>query len=158
MPATPRTRLTRTLPALALAGFALLGSVGCAYVGWHEGGDRSSYDKHVYISTAWQPKTVTLIDTRSGEKIASWDIPVGKQLAMQFYDKLNKDDPVFPTILRYEIMPAGQEGGSLHNSMPAPGPDSRRLDMELRPVPGYPPDEPLDKKGVKPEAPTMSDY
>lgn len=146
MPATNLRFRTRTSSALALAGAALLAASGCAYVGWHEGGDMQSYDKHVYISTAWQPKTVTLLDTRSGEKLASWDIPVGKQLAMQFYDGKNKDDAIYPTLLRYEIMPAGQEGGTLHNSMPSPGRDARRLDMELRPVPEYPPDEPAPKK------------
>jgi hypothetical protein len=145
MPATPRFPKTRTLPALAIAGLALLALPGCWYVGWHEGGDLGSNDKHVYISTAWQPKTVTLIDTRSGEKLASWDVPVGKQLAIQFFDAQNKDDAVFPTIMRYDIMDAGREGGTLNSSMPAPGPDARRLDWELRPVPEYPPEEPQKK-------------
>lgn len=158
MPAKPQRRRTRTLPALALASLALLGATGCAYVGWHEGGDLSSYDKHVYISTAWQPKTVTLLDTRSGDKLASWDIPVGKQLAMQFYDDGNKEDPVYPAMLRYEIMPAGQEGGTLHNSMPCPGRDARRLDMELRPVPEYPPDQAVPPRKNTVESNPMTDF
>jgi hypothetical protein len=152
MPATQQHLRNRTSSTFALAASALLGLAvgGCAYVGWHEGGDMQSNDKHVYVSTSWQPKTVTLLDTRSGEKVASWDIPVGKKLAMQFYDGKNQDDPMYPTLLRYEIMPASQEGGTLHNSMPAPDRYSRRLDWELRPVPEYPPEEPAREKAPPP--------
>lgn len=142
MPATTRTLTTRTFPALALAGLTLLALPGCWYAGWHEGGDMKSDDKHVYISTTYQPKTVVLIDSRSGDKIASWDVPVGKQLAMQFFDGQNKDDPVMPSILKWEIMPAGTEGGTLRNSIPAPPKEARMLDMRLRDGPEYPPEEP----------------
>jgi hypothetical protein len=138
-PKAPSFR-TRTLLTLAL-GLGALSMPGCWYTGWHEGGDMNSRDKHVYISTAWQPKTITLVDTRSGEAMASWDVPVGRQLAMQFYDEKNSDDPVLPAILRYEIMVAGQTGGTLTNSMPSPGRDARRLDVRLRPVPEYPPED-----------------
>ena len=140
MPATPRSKRTRTLAALALAGLALAALPGCYYGGWHEGGDHASNDKHVYLSTEWQPKTVKLLDTRNGEMMTSWEVPVGKQLCIQFFQTLNKDDPLYPSIMKWEIMKAGRTGGTLSNSMPVPGQSARRLDVELRPVPEYPAD------------------
>jgi hypothetical protein len=143
MPVTPPNlrswrKRSLTLAAIALAGLAAL--PGCYYAGWHEGGDHSSSDKRVYLSTEWQPKTVSLIDTRSGQTITSWEVPVGKQLCLQFFETLNDDDPLYPSIMKFEIMKAGRTGGALSNSMPVPGSTARLLKMELRPVPEYPAD------------------
>lgn len=139
MPAKPRTPRTSRLSiaALLLSGLAL---PGCYYAGWHEGGDHAANDKHVYLSTEWQPKSVELIDLRSGETIASWDVPVGKQLCIDFAETLNNDDPLYPSIMKWEIMKAGRTGGALRNSMPVPASTARRLDISLRAVPEYAPD------------------
>ncbi|MCH6551691.1 MAG: hypothetical protein IH804_06725 [Planctomycetes bacterium] len=54
--------------ALISAGLALtLASLGGCVIGDPEGGNRASTDKHVYVSYPYEPKTVSLIDTRNDE-------------------------------------------------------------------------------------------
>ncbi|MEM1423321.1 MAG: hypothetical protein AAGH64_04885, partial [Planctomycetota bacterium] len=71
-----RTRTT-ALSALTLTGLML----GACHL---EGGPRWSADRYTYVSREWQPKTVSLIDTRTGETTWSVDVPVGQQLVVGF--------------------------------------------------------------------------
>ncbi len=68
MTTTPRRRL---LTPIVLAAVLLL-SVGC------------SQDRHVFRSTAIQPKSVSLVSVQSGQTLWTKDIPVGQQLLLDF--------------------------------------------------------------------------
>ena len=87
---------------------------------------------HTYVSTERMQKTITVIDTRSGEPVFSIDIPVGKQLTMDFDEGMG-DDPVnTPDLLRYEIWDAGTRFGRLRNSITVPNASSRIIEVQVR--------------------------
>lgn len=134
MPA-PFHRITRPLAAATiLASLAL--SAGCYY----EGGPLRSIDRFTYVSTSWQPKTVTLIDTRTGESMWSVDIPVGQQLVIDFNSSTREADNTqwLPDDAQWDLMPDNRRHGTLHNKMKVPPRQARRLDVSLRPVPEMP--------------------
>ena len=90
-----------------------------------------------YYSTEMQPKTVRVLDLRTGEVIFSMDIPVGKQLTLDFSPG-EGDDPVYsPDLMQYEIFDMGTMIGKLHNAMSVPSSNSRRVDIYMRPSPEY---------------------
>ncbi len=83
-------------------------------------------------STEEFPKTITVIDTRSGEKIFVMEIPVGKQLVVDFETASGNDPVETPDLMRWEIFPIGTGWGELSNSMTVPNRWSRRLDVVIR--------------------------
>lgn len=90
-----------------------------------------------YYSTEYQPKSVELLDLRTGEVLFAMDIPAGKQLTIDFVPG-EGDDPVYtPDLMRWEVFDLGSEFGKLTNSMTVPTATSRRLDYFLRPGPEY---------------------
>jgi hypothetical protein len=102
-----------------------------------------------YYSTEMMQKTVTLVDLRSGEVLFAIDVPVGKQLTIDF-DKEEGDDPVNrPDLMRWEIMEQGTSIGKLDNQMSVPNAASRRVDVTLRHGPAY--------AGAQPPRPLRSD-
>lgn len=119
----------------------IAGLAGCA----GEGGSYWSDDRYVFASRSWQPKTVTLIDTRTGESLWSVDVPVGKELHVGFSQGTGPNE-YKPDEVVWEMWEDGRRFGSKDNRMPCPGRDVRRLDMTLRsrpempgtPVPGSP--------------------
>lgn len=125
----PINRVTSTILVglLALAG-------GCAVPGHYEGGSLKSLDKGVYESTTWQPKTVTLVDTRNGETLKSWEVPVGKRLIMRFY-RNTSDNPAMPDTVRWTMAEAQTHWSTLENGMDVPRSSERRIDVQLRPAP-----------------------
>ncbi|MFG0251436.1 MAG: hypothetical protein ACF8NJ_01020 [Phycisphaerales bacterium JB038] len=130
----------RTRRALLLGAFAaaamLLGGCKSAYF---PGGNFRSANTFTYISTTSAPKTITLLDTRSGEEIWSVDVPVGHQLTMSFRDG-EGDDPVYlPDLMQYRISPERFYFGRLDSQISVPNENSRRVVMTLRPSPEYPP-------------------
>jgi hypothetical protein len=88
-----------------------------------------------FYSYEYLPTTVTLLDTRTEEVIFHLDIPVGKQLSLQFLDG-EGDDPVYtPDLMVYEVWDQKTEFGKLRNSITVPSADVRRLDVSYRPAP-----------------------
>ena len=88
-------------------------------------------------ATTWEsteefPKNITLIDTRSGEKIFVMEIPVGKQLVIDFETGTGNDAVETPDLMRWEVFPNGTGWGELSNAMTVPNRWSRRLDVALR--------------------------
>lgn len=131
---TNHRRNTTALAALLLAAGALT-STACHY----QGGPRYSADRFTYESSSWYPKTVSLIDTRTGQTVWTVDIPVGEQLVVGFSrgtgpNEFNTDEIV------WGLMPAGQRFGTRDNRMPCPPSGVRRLDVALRPAPELPGD------------------
>ncbi len=124
----------RSFALAALLGAAAL-STGCYY----EGGPLKSADRFTYASTSWQPKTITLVDTRTGEALWSVDVPVGKQLVIDFNAERRADNTEWlPDEALWDIMPNTRRHGALKNKMRVPPSSARRVDVTLRPVPEMP--------------------
>jgi len=134
MPTRLRTRpiAPRLLLAGAIAMFSTLG--GCKY---NEAGPGYSADEHTYVSTAWRPWTVTLVDTRTGEAVWSADIPVDQQLVIRFRKGKGPSDEL-PDMMDWGLMDAGTKYGHRKNRLPVPGRDARLLKPTLRPTPEMP--------------------
>lgn len=133
------------LTVLALVG-AVSAPVTSVLVGCQsEAGGYWSDDRYVYVSRAWEPKTITLIDTRTGESLWSVDVPVGRELHMGF-SKGTGPNEYKPDEVIWEMRENGKRFGSSDNRMPCPPKDVRRVDVTLRskpempgtPVPGSP--------------------
>jgi hypothetical protein len=133
MPTRTTTRRTLILSAtLLLPVLAVLG--GC----WHnEAGPGYSNDTHTYVSTAWRPWTVTLLDTRTGEAVWSADVPVDQQLSIRFRKGAGPGGEL-PDIMDWGLMKAGTKYGHRKNRLPVPGRDARLLRPTMRAVPEMP--------------------
>jgi len=129
----PRSRFSRVrVLALALLGAPL---AGC----YTEGGPGFSEDQHVYVSRPWQPWTVTVRDTRTGQEFWSMDVPVGKRLILKFAANSGTKDKYTPDTMKWTLVDEERETFiSLSNSIPCPPADSRRLEPTLRTAPELP--------------------
>jgi len=122
-----------TLSATGLSGILLL--AGChgpsgAFMPYTGG-------SQTYTSTEMQPKNVRILDNRSGEVLFDIEIPVGKQLTLDFLSDRG-DDPVYsPDLMRWQLFDIGTRIGSLRNSMSVPAGNSRKIQVDLRPGPEY---------------------
>jgi len=127
--------ILRRAAACTLAAAALLvPAVGCYY----EGGPGYSADRHAYVSRTWSPKTVTLVDVRSGEAVWSVDVPVDRKLVLGFRPGANSENDVDnPDLMIWDLMGPNENFGTLNNQLPVPPTHARLIDMSLRPVPEY---------------------
>ncbi len=119
-------------------GLAAVLSAGLAVPGcWIEGGRGYSGDSFTYISTEHQPKTVSVIDTRTGQTVWSYEVPVGRELVMEFYEgeSARAADYLNPDILRWDDFEAGQLFGAPGKRVSVPPATARRIDVALRPAP-----------------------
>ncbi|MCC6676125.1 MAG: hypothetical protein IT436_03175 [Phycisphaerales bacterium] len=121
---------------VSLAAAGSLAAMGC--VGYHPGGNLQSEDTFTYWSTPHMPQTVTLVDTRTNEKMWTYEIPVGKELVMKFYKDTSPGEHLSDT-MRWEVMDVEKTSGPLDNVLPVPDQFSRRVDVEVRPTPEQPP-------------------
>jgi hypothetical protein len=133
------------LAATLCAAATCISLTGCqnTYGGaslYSEGGTGMSLDSHVYVSRSWQPWTVTLRDTRTGQAFWSIDVPVGKKLAIQFLRNHGTDTLYTPDLMKWGLMEEDSAYENLANSLPVPAADVRRLEPTLRAVPELPPD------------------
>ncbi len=113
--------------AIVLSGGLL---TGC----FKEGGTGFSNDRFVYVSRTWSPKTVTVIDTRTGEQVWTLDVPVGRQLVVDFEAGKNPGE-YMPDTMHWRVMQAGKKSGDLTSTIPAPPSHARRVELSLRPAP-----------------------
>lgn len=111
-------------------------SGGCYY----EGGPGYSGDCFTYISRPWQPVTLTLKDTRTGQDFWSIDVPVGKRLVVKFSDNYGTGDEYTPAEMSWGMTPESYELGdvSTPNTLSVPPWNSRLLVMSYRPAPELP--------------------
>lgn len=114
------------------------------------GGRQVSLDQHTYTSTAFSPKTVRVVDTRSLEEIWSMDVPVGHKLVMRFYPDKSDGNVHNPDVMRWRLIPTMRGSTRLDNSMPVPASWARRIEWELRSAPEYAPDTPAVATDIMP--------
>jgi hypothetical protein len=114
--------------ALTVASAAALTACHSPGGGWYP----YSGGSNTYYSFETAPKTVVLIDTRSGEEFFTMDIPVGKQLTFDFVAG-EGDDPVLrPDLMRWEVWDQNTYTGQLTNTLSVPHASSRRIDVFIR--------------------------
>ena len=85
-----------------------------------------------YDSTEEFPKTITVIDTRSGERIFVLEIPVGKKLVVDFIEGAGDNTVLTPDLMSWEVFPSSVYYGPLSNSLTVPNRWARRLDVTIR--------------------------
>lgn len=115
---------------LILAACAVV--LGGCRSGWSESGPGRSTDTFTYVSTAHQPKTITVTDTRTAEPVWTVEIPAGQQLVIKFQSNDKAKGTSTPDVMRWGLFPAGTRWGTLDERIPVPGPDARRVEMTLR--------------------------
>ena len=120
----------RTHARAALAGGLFAFVIACSGCHSPDGALMSfTGSSQTLFSTETSPKTVRLIDVRSGEVIFESAIPVGKQFSYRF-DKGSGDDPQLrPDQLRYELFGIGTRAGRLTNGLSVPNQYSRRIEL-----------------------------
>jgi hypothetical protein len=90
-----------------------------------------------YQSTEEFPKTVALIDTRSGERLFILEVPVGKKLVIDFVKDSGDNTVLTPDLMMWEVFSSDVGYGPLSNSMTVPNNWSRRIDVTLREASEY---------------------
>ncbi|MEQ8316917.1 MAG: hypothetical protein RIE77_13675 [Phycisphaerales bacterium] len=146
----PRIARPARLAVVALAA-AAASMGGCIY---------SSSDSHPYVSRTWSPKTITLVDSRTGEELWRYDLAVGNKMRIRFYEG-DETDLIMPDEMRWEVKDV--ESGKVIDSdeLPCPPEGVRRIDWHERPAPEYPkPDAPRGEPAPLPaeaEAPEGDD-
>ncbi|MEM1328985.1 MAG: hypothetical protein AAGG07_00340 [Planctomycetota bacterium] len=128
----PAGRVSASILALA-ASVAILPAQGCS----RAGGAGATEDRHNYPSTTHSPKTIRVVDSRSGEVLWSFDVPVGQKLSLKF-DEGEYENEVLPDRMRWGLGPISGDPGLDLGEMAVPDSTSRRLEMELREAPEYP--------------------
>lgn len=136
----PRNRRGGTLAArLRTLGICIGASLilgGC----YSEGGLGWSADQYVYVSHEYQPWTVSVHDTRSGQKVWWIDVPVGQQLVIHFIPDEGTESSLAPDVMEWALMKSGTEFAPLPNRLAVPPARARRVETMLRPTPELPRD------------------
>lgn len=146
-----RTRPRLTSAALAASAALALSAGGCSLMEMRPSGKMRSLDEFTYVSTPYQPITITLIDTRDNQVFWSADVPIGKKLTIRFYPNKGQGSPYAPDVMRWSIYDAKVKQTRLRNQITVPPSDARRIDMALRSGPEYP--EEIEMTRTIPQAP-----
>ncbi len=141
------TRRLATLAAAAVSVGLTATLAGCFAGPYRPAGSQYSIDQFTYISYPHSPKTVELVDTRTGEIVWAVDVPVGQQLTFRFYENREKDNPITPAMMRWDMYEANTRFGRKNNTLLVPPAEARRIEMHVRPGVEYPPDEPVITRG-----------
>ncbi len=139
---------TLILTAMLLASALMSGCIK-QLVSNSPGGHMRSTDSFTYISTPFEPLTVTLYDQRDNEPLWTVDVPVGQKVTVRFHTNKSKEGTTRrPDIMQWEIYDQTKRRANLTNTMAVPGADSRLLKVALRDGVEYPdeklPDVELD--------------
>jgi len=137
-------KVTNRLSALVIGVAALPLLSGC----------NLSQDQYPYESTTWSPKTVVLTDTRTGEELWRYPVPVGVELTVDF-ETGEEENLRFPDVMVWEARSTIGTSFRENGEVLSPPEGVRRLDMYLRDKPEYPrPDAPIAQPAPLPDAET----
>lgn len=137
----------RLFISLTLLGslIALLAAGGCIsqLLSNSPGGGLRSTDSFTYISTPFEPLTVTLYDYRDSEPLWTVDVPVGQKVTVRFLENRAKEGTNRrPDIMQWAIYDQDKRRMDLTNTMAVPGADSRMLKVAIRDGIEYPAEDP----------------
>ena len=127
----PKTMMRKiTIPSLVIFAAVL---TGCEmYVPGGNPFTNGPNSAATWESTEQFPKTITLIDTRSGERLFVMEIPVGKKLVIDFVKDAGDNEVMTPDLMSWEVFPRSVSYGPLSNAMTVPNRWSRRIDVAMR--------------------------
>ncbi len=127
----------------------LLGSACTMHDGGYMPMAAGTWSPMTFQSTAAAPKTVAIVDTRTGETVFEVDIPTGQQLSIEFFmNKHRHKKPEAPDYMKYTLHTLGDVIGHLDKRVDVPAPWNRRVDVFLRSLEAYTPPDP--SREVKP--------
>lgn len=119
-----------------LAGCVVAVGVGAMGGCYFEGGPLWSADQMTLESKPYEPKTISVIDTRTETTIWTLDLPVGQQVVISFAEGRGPNENL-PDLMVWGVMEAGRTFGRRENRIAAPAKEARRVEWELRPVPEF---------------------
>jgi hypothetical protein len=158
MPRTPRL-------AASLLSLAALSTIpGCWVPGYTPGGQMASRDIATYESKPGSLKTVTLLNTETGQTVWEVDVPVNMVVVIRFFDNDETSSSPKSSLMRWQFMTPfdASLGGDLNNVIPCPGRGARHVTWRLREdkapanpavVPSLPPPEAAQPHNPPPSAP-----
>ncbi len=114
---------TGLLRAAAIAGVALA-LAGC-----------SGNEVYVYESTPMMPQTVTLVNTATGEKVWTCEVPVGQRLDLRFANTLKSAEETGSDEMSWQLSGVNAKPQGRRSTVKVPPPSHRRLDLTQRPQP-----------------------
>ena len=143
---TTTNKLATTALAV-LAVLLILPMTGCFYAGQAfsktPGGNMYSDDSYTYISTPYEPLTVTLYDNRDNEPIWTVDVPIGSKVSLRFRkNKVKEGTTRRPDIMEWVIYDQKRRTARYENTMAVPSPESRMMRVSLRKGPEFPEEAP----------------
>ena len=146
----PTRRAISLFTALTGATALLAATAGCQYIGQHferaPGGNMFSDDTYTYMSTPYEPLTVTLYDNRDNEPIWTVDVPIGSKVSLRFRkNKIKEGSARRPDIMEWVIYDQKRRTARYENSMAVPSPESRMMRVSLRKGPEFPEEAPEEQ-------------
>lgn len=132
----------RTMLTLALIG-GTLGTTLLSACTNKPGGNLRSDDSFTYISTPFEPLTVTLYDHRDNEPLWTVDVPVGQKVTIRFYENKAKEGTTRrPDIMQWAIYDKEKRRVDLTSKMAVPDAESRMLKVSVRDGIDFPAEDP----------------
>ncbi len=120
-----RVAAVKGLFAAGLVGASLLAAGGCTTVA----------ETYTYESDSLSPKTLSIIDTSTGEKVWTCDVPVGQKLEMRFANRVKQAEEKGHDELAWTLSGIDSKSKGRKSTVKVPPVSHRRLDMTLRPTP-----------------------
>lgn len=127
------------------AMISLLSAGGCIsqLLSNSPGGGLRSTDSFTYISTPFEPLTVTLYDNRDSEPLWTVEVPVGQKVTVRFLENRAEDGTNRrPDVMQWEIYDQDKRRSDLTNTMAVPSAGSRLLKVAIRDGVEYPAEDP----------------
>lgn len=110
------------------------------------GGNMNSDDSYTYVSTPYEPLTVTLYDNRDNEPLWTVDVPIGSKVSLRFLKNKAEDGTTRrPDIMQWAIYDAKRRTSRYDNTMAVPSAESRMMRVSLRTGPEYPEEKPEEQ-------------
>ena len=144
MPMIAKRHALITLSLLAAVATTTAFTTGCSQItDYSPGGNMRSDDMFTYISTPYEPITVTLYDFRDNEPLWTVDVPIGHKVTVRFLENKAKEGTNRrPDIMQWAIYDQEKRRANLDSTMAVPGADSRMLKVSLRDGVEFPTEDP----------------
>ena len=138
-----KTATRKSLTACLLTAALSLPLGGCFYArqsfSKNPGGNMRQDDSYTYVSTAYEPLTVTLYDNRDNEPIWTVDVPIGSKVSLRFREnKVKEGTARRPDIMEWVIFDQNKRTARYENMMAVPSAESRMMRVSLRNGPEFP--------------------
>jgi hypothetical protein len=96
------------------------------------------HEQYHYVSSVHVPQTVTLENHSTGEKLWSYEVPVGRQLNVRFMRPRRSAEIDVYDEMRWSESALGDDNGGRPSVMRVPPASQRRLRVDIRPGPEAP--------------------